>query len=259
MKLVAIVEGGDTHADPAQLAAKDFEREATKLFGGNANAVIEATAHLQGPLRLLDVALRTGPYGDQFGARPDGLTLAKVQANAGGVDLGELAPRLPEMLRTPSGKVELAPPQLIDDLKRPLQDLVRATPPMVIVGRREVRSNNSWMHNLPLLAKGPERCTALVHPDDAARLQLTDGAMARISSRGGSIEARVQVSGDMMPGVVSLPHGWGHSLPGVRLALAAERPGANLNALLDEHWRDPLSGNAVLSGVPVELIPATPV
>ena len=257
MKLVAIAEGGDTRAEPAELASRDFERDAARLFAERAPEIVDATAHLQGPLRLLDVALRSGPYGDQFGDNPDGLSLAKVQASPAGIDLGELGPRLPELLRTPSGKVELAPAQLIEDLKRPLQDLARAAPAMVIIGRREVRSNNSWMHNLPLLAKGPERCTALVHPEDAQRLGLADGTMARITSRGGSIEARVQLSGDMMPGVVSLPHGWGHSLPGTRMALAAQRPGANLNALLDEHWRDPVSGNAVLSGIPVELTAAT--
>ena len=136
---------------------------------------------------------------------------------------------------------------------RAAQDIAQPVPGMVIVGRRDVRSNNSWMHNLPILAKGPFRCTALVNPADAQRLGLADGAMARISNRGRSIEAQVQLSDDMMPGVVSLPHGWGHGLPGARLSLATERPGANLNALLDEDWRDPLSGNAVLSGVPVQL------
>jgi len=256
LKLTAIVEGAGAKADPAQLDAEQFGREATKLFADKAGAVIEATAHLQGPWRLLDVALRNGPYGDGFGRKPEGLNLAKVQAAPGGIDLGELTPRVPELLRTPSGKIELAPPMLLADLQRPAQDLARQTPSMVIIGRREVRSNNSWMHNLPLLAKGPERCTALVHPTDAQRLGLADGAMARIRSRAGSIEARVQLSGAMMPGVVSLPHGWGHNLAGTRLALAAQRPGANLNDLLDENWRDPLSGNAVLSGIAVELAPA---
>ena len=109
------------------------------------------------------------------------------------------------------------------------------------------------MHNLPTLAKGPFRCTALVHPFDAARLQLTEGALARISNGAGSIEAQVQISTDMMPGVVSLPHGWGHDLPGAQLNLAAQRPGANLNALLDDQARDPLSGNAVLSGVAISM------
>jgi anaerobic selenocysteine-containing dehydrogenase len=256
LKLAAIVEGAGAKADPAQLDAEQFGREATKLFAEKAGAVIEATAHLQGPSRLLDMALRNGPYGDGFGRKPEGLNLAKVQGAPGGIDLGELTPRVPELLRTPSGKIELAPPMLLADLQRPAQDLARQTPSMVIIGRREVRSNNSWMHNLPLLAKGPERCTALIHPTDAQHLGLADGSMARIRSRAGSIEARVQLSGDMMPGVVSLPHGWGHNLAGTRLALAAQRPGANLNDLLDENWRDPLSGNAVLSGIAVELAPA---
>jgi anaerobic selenocysteine-containing dehydrogenase len=256
LKLTAIVQGRGAQADVAQLDAEQFGREATKLFADKADAVIEATAHLKGPSRILDMALRSGPYGDGFGTKPGGLNLAKVQAIAGGVDLGELTPRVPELLRTPSGKIELAPAALLTDLQRPARDLARQAPSMVIIGRREVRSNNSWMHNLPLLAKGPERCTALVHPTDAQRLGLADGAMARISSRGGSIEARVQLSDDMMQGVVSLPHGWGHSLPGARLSLAAQRPGANLNDLLDEDWRDPLSGNAVLSGIAVELAAA---
>ncbi|MGH8863664.1 MAG: molybdopterin dinucleotide binding domain-containing protein, partial [Burkholderiales bacterium] len=150
-------------------------------------------------------------------------------------------------------------PPLLQDLQRAAKDIAQPVPGMVIVGRRDVRSNNSWMHNLPILAKGPFRCTALVNPADAQRLGLADGALARISNRGRSIEAQVQLSDDMMPGVVSLPHGWGHGLPGTRLSLAAERPGANLNALLDEDWRDPLSGNAVLSGVPVQLATLTAV
>lgn len=142
---------------------------------------------------------------------------------------------------------------MLQDLQRAASDIAQPVPDMVIVGRRDVRSNNSWMHNLPILAKGPFRCTALVNPADAQRLGLADGALARISNRGRSIEAQIQISDEMMRGVVSLPHGWGHGLPGTRMLLAAERPGANHNALLDEDWRDPLSGNAVLSGVPVEL------
>lgn len=146
---------------------------------------------------------------------------------------------------------------LLADLGRVSADLAQPAPDpasgMVIVGRRHVRSNNSWMHNLPLLAKGPFRCTALVHPGDAARLGLASGGRARISANARSIEVQVEVSDEMMPGVVSLPHGWGHDLPGTRLRVAAERPGANLNALFDENRRDPLSGNAVLSGVTVRV------
>jgi anaerobic selenocysteine-containing dehydrogenase len=163
--------------------------------------------------------------------------------------------RIPEALRTPSGKIELAPPMLIDDLARVAADLAAPAADLVIVGRRQLRSNNSWMHNLPVLAKGTYRCTALVHPLDAARLGLADGGMAQLRNGARRIEVQVEVSDEMMPGVVSLPHGWGHDLAGTRLGVAAERPGVNLNALLDENLRDPLSGNAVLSGVAVEMAP----
>jgi anaerobic selenocysteine-containing dehydrogenase len=142
---------------------------------------------------------------------------------------------------------------LLADMARAWSDLARPKDELVIIGRRDLRTNNSWMHNLPVLAKGPFRCTALVHPQDAARHGLVDGAMARLQGGGRSVLAQVQVSDEMMPGVVSLPHGWGHDLPGTQLRLASERPGANLNALLDEGLRDPLSGNAVLSGVAITL------
>lgn len=256
LRLAAIVQGKGAQADPLQLDDEEFAADVAKRFGEHAPAVLQATAHLKGPERQLDVALRMGPYGDQFGRKPEGLNLDKLRAAEGGIDLGELQPRLPELLRSASGRIELAPPSLLADLQRPAQDLARPPAPLVIVGRRDVRSNNSWMHNLPLLAKGPERCTALVHPADAAHLGLQDGTLAHIRSAHGSVQARVEVSDEMMPGVVSLPHGWGHALPGTQLGVAAQRPGANLNALLDDSLRDPLSGNAVLGGVPVQMQPA---
>jgi anaerobic selenocysteine-containing dehydrogenase len=126
---------------------------------------------------------------------------------------------------------------------------------MVLVGRRDLRSNNSWMHNLPLLVSGPERCTAWVHPDDAARLGLETGEPVRVSSRAGSVELPVELTEDVMPGVVSIPHGWGHGGPGVRLQVAADHAGVNSNLLSDELLLDPVSGNAVLNGIPVELSP----
>ncbi len=221
--------------------------------------MLQALGSRKGPERLLDLALRSGPYGDQFGMKPDGLTLDKVQAASAsghGIDLGPLQPRVPEVLRTPSGKIELAPPALLADLPRAWADLDAAAPPLAVIGRRDVRSNNSWMHNLPLLAKGPFRGTALVHPDDAARCGVADGAPARLAGPGGGVQVTVELSDSLMPGVISLPHGWGHDLPGTQLGVAAERPGANLNALLDIDARDPLSGNAVLSGVAVTLLPA---
>ncbi|MEI2812999.1 MAG: molybdopterin dinucleotide binding domain-containing protein [Burkholderiaceae bacterium] len=163
------------------------------------------------------------------------------------------------MLRTPSGKVELSPPSLLQDLKRAEADLQSAKPELVIIGRRDVRSNNSWMHNLPVLAKGPFRCTLLVSSQDASKHGVTDGSTVTLNNitqnenEQRSIQAVVQISEDMMPGVVSLPHGWGHDLPNSKLSVAAERPGANLNALLDMKLRDPLSGNSVLGGVPVTM------
>jgi anaerobic selenocysteine-containing dehydrogenase len=255
LKLAAIVQGKGADGDADALDDAQFAEDAQRLFGEHADAVIQATQHLRGPQRNLDVALRSGPYGDQFGLKPDGLTLAKVMASnpTGGIDLGELQPRIPEMLRTPSGKVELAPPSLLQDLQRAAHDLRALAPDLVIIGRRDVRTNNSWMHNLPVLAKGPFRCTALVHPLDAARLQLQDGSLADIHSASGQVRAQVHISEEMMPGVVSLPHGWGHDLPGAKLHLAAERPGANLNALLDDQLRDPMSGNAVLGGVAISM------
>jgi anaerobic selenocysteine-containing dehydrogenase len=263
LRLAAIARGQGSGLDAGALDDAQFADEAQRLYGAHAEAVVQATQGLRGPQRMLDAALRSGPYGegfgDGFGTRPDGLTLAKVMAAnpSGGIDLGELQPRIPEMLRTPSGKIELAPPSLLADLQRAVADLARPAPELVIIGRRDVRSNNSWMHNLPVLAKGPMRCTALVHPGDAARLGLQDGSLAEISSQTGqgprSVQAQVQISAEMMPGVVSLPHGWGHDQPGTRLQLAAQRPGANLNALLDDQWRDPLSGNAVLGGMAITL------
>jgi anaerobic selenocysteine-containing dehydrogenase len=253
LRLIAIAKGlgadADLRALDDALAADDVRRQA----GPVADAVLSAVSRWQGPERLLELALRAGPYGDRFGMKPDGLTLAKVMEAENGIDLGPLSPRVPEVLRTPSGRIELAPASLRADLQRAGADLARPAPEMVVIGRRQVRSNNSWMHNLPLLAKGPYRCTALVNPGDAARLGLVDGGNALIRNGGRTIEAQVELSDDMMPGVISLPHGWGHALPGSRLRVAAERPGANLNAVLDETWRDPLSGNAVLNGVPVSV------
>mgnify|MGYP002140677390 CR=1 FL=1 len=188
----------------------------------------------------------------------DGLTLQRLKNTPHGVDLGALQPRIPEVLRTPSGTVELAPDVILDDVGR-LHASLGAESGFLLIGRRHLRSNNSWMHNLPILAKGPERCTLLVHPSDAQRLGLQEGSQARLSRSdqpANTLLVPIQLSAAMMPGVVSLPHGWGHDQPGARLNLAAERPGVNLNALLDEQRRDPLSGNSVLSGVAVTLVAA---
>lgn len=255
LRIGAIAKGLGARADIGAIDDAALEEELAKTAGPAAPQVMAALEPLRGAERLLELGLRSGPYGDQFGRNPGGLTLAKLKAAPSGIDLGPMGQRIPEALRTASGKIELAPPMLLADLARVSADLHAPAPDLVVIGRRQLRSNNSWMHNLPVLAKGAYRCTALVHPHDAARLGLADGGAAHMRNGARSIEVQVELSDDMMPGVVSLPHGWGHSLPGTQLQVAAERPGVNLNALLDENLRDPLSGNAVLSGIPISMAP----
>ncbi|AWE49427.1 MULTISPECIES: molybdopterin oxidoreductase family protein [Streptomyces] len=210
---------------------------------------------VSGPERRLDMMLRLGPYGDGFGARPDGLTLDRLLAHPHGIDLGPLASRLPQPLKTVSGKVELLPGPIAGDLPR-LRAALRERPDgLVLVGRRHLRSNNSWMHNVPALTGGSNRCTLHIHPDDAGRLGVRDGAPVRLKGAGGEVTAPAEVTDAVRPGVVSLPHGWGHDRPGTRLGHASADPGVNVNQLLDGRALDPLSGNAVLNGVPVEVSP----
>lgn len=258
LRLAAMVEGKDWRGDVNAMDDANVAADVQRLAGEHAPAVLAALQPRRGPERLIDLALRSGPYGDAFGLKPGGISLDKVQAAPHGLDLGELQPRVPELLRTPSGLIELAPPSLLADLAHVEAALAEAAAAkgLLLIGRRDVRSGNSWMHNLPVLAKGPERCTLLVHPQDAARLGLADGGLGRLRTATAELVAQVALSDEMMPGVVSLPHGWGHDLPGAQLHLASQRPGVNLNALLDEGARDPLSGNSVLSGVAVELAPA---
>ncbi len=192
----------------------------------------------------------------------EGLSLASVEAQPHGVDLGPLQPRIPEVLRTPSGKIELAPPQIVEDVERLRGALKRdgnerSNGQALLIGRRDLRSNNSWMHNLHVLAKGKDRCTLHIHPDHAARLSLEDGETAHVTSRAGTVEIPVEVTDAIMPGVVSIPHGWGHRLPGTAMGIASEHAGVNTNILTDEGEVDPLSGNAVLNGIPVTIGRAT--
>ncbi|MFD0039158.1 molybdopterin-dependent oxidoreductase [Streptomyces anulatus] len=200
-----------------------------------------------GPERRLDLMLRLGPYG---------LTLEKLLAHPHGIDLGPLKPRVTEVLRTRSGRIELLPEPIAADLPRLRRALGERPAPLVLVGRRHLRSNNSWMHNVGSLTGGSNVCTLQIHPDDAARLGLVDGATARIESSGGGIEAPAEITDTVRSGVVSLPHGWGHSRPGTRMAVAAAHPGANVNQLLDGTLLDPLSGTAVLNAIPVSVTPA---
>ncbi|MEV7342470.1 molybdopterin oxidoreductase family protein [Streptomyces sp. NPDC093544] len=210
-----------------------------------------------GPERRLDMMLRLGPYGDGFGVRPDGLSLEKLLAQPHGIDLGPLRSRLPQPLKTRSGKIELLPGPIADDLPR-LRDALRERPSaLVLIGRRHLRSNNSWMHNVPSLTGGTNRCTLHIHPEDAEHLGIGDGSAVRVKGAGGEVTAPAEVTDAVRRGVVSLPHGWGHDRPGTRMSHAALDPGVNVNQLLDGSLLDPLSGTAVLNGVPVELTPVT--
>ena len=240
-------------ADPdARLATRDPDELIAQLAGR------------RGPERLLDLLLRSGPYGDGFGTHPDGLSLAVLEANPHGVDLGPLTPRVPEVLTTASGRIELAPAPITADLARVARALDTATAraaakapqPLQLVGRRHLRTNNSWSHNVAGLAKGQQLCTLQLHPEDAAARKLEDGASALVHSAAGSVTATVELTDRLRPGVVSLPHGFGHDLAGVELSVARQAGGVNANLLSPRSEVDAVSGNAVLNSIEVEVTPA---
>lgn len=269
-KLALIAQGMGADADPAivddlvvtTLVHAAVADEHGPVAGRDPAELLDALAPRTGPERILDLMVRTGPYGDGFGARTDEvapgvapLTLDVLLANPHGVDLGPLQPRLPEVLRTPTGRVDLVAEPLVSDLPRLRAALDRPVPEAVLVGRRDLRSNNSWMHNIEVLVKGRPRCTLHVHPDDAARWGVVDGATAVVTGRVGRVEVPVEVTDAVRTGVVSLPHGWGHDLEGVSLEVAGRHAGVNSNVLTDEAVLDELSGNAVLNGIPVAVAP----
>lgn len=209
--------------------------------------------------RIVDLLLRLGPYGDRFNPLSSGLSLARLRRAPHGVDLGPLRPARATKVRTDDGKVDLAPRLLVEDAARVdawLQQQAEAGGELLLIGRRGLRDNNSWMHNCPSLVKGPERAELFAHPDDAARLGLRHGEPVRVRSRVGAVVARLKVTGEVMPGVVSLPHGFGHGAARATLRFAGPLPGPNVNAITDEQVLDPLSGTAALSGLPVTLEPA---
>jgi len=211
----------------------------------------------RGPERLLDLQIRTGSFGDLYGERPGGLTLESFRRAPHGIDMGPMVPRLEEILATPSGKIELAPPHITADVPRLARRLERQRDELVLVSRRHLRSNNSWLHNLESLVRGRDRCTLLIHPEDAARCGVADGELAQVTSEAGSIEVPVEVSDEMLPGVVSLPHGWGHDVDGTRQAVARAHAGINSNLLAPGGLVDPVSNNAVVNGIPVAVVSAT--
>ncbi|WP_051470895.1 molybdopterin-dependent oxidoreductase [Patulibacter minatonensis] len=286
LRLLGVVTGQGPNVDTAMIdryvaveaARRESGDEHSPLAGADPEDVVARLVDAHGaprvgPARLVDLMLRAGPYGrgvadgwvpgtdaapgdvDSVLAaiRAHGLTLAALEAAPHGVDLGPLRPSLPDALRTPSGSIELAPEEFLADLPRLEATLADPVDPdaLVLVGRRHLRSNNSWLHNLPVLTGGPERCTLQLHPDDATRLGIADGSTVRVTSRAGAVDAPAEVTDALRPGVVSLPHGWGHDADGARLGVAGLRPGTNSNVLTDDREVDPLSGTVVLNGIPV--------
>jgi anaerobic selenocysteine-containing dehydrogenase len=262
VRLGAILQGLGADIDPSiidqqiitAMVTSAVTQSSSPIFGRDVDEIIAALSRngRYGTARMLDFLLQTGPYGAAFGTQPDGMSLDYLLANPHGVDLGALESRIPEMLRTPSGRIELSPPQFIADLIR-LEDSISAYDPtqMLLVGRRELKSNNSWMHNIAVLTKGSLSCTAQLHPDDADRMGASTGDHVRITSRVGHIEIPVEVTDTVSRGVVSVPHGWGHDMAGTRMDVARRKAGVNSNILSDDKAMDPLSGNSVLSAIPV--------
>ncbi|MFD5886690.1 molybdopterin oxidoreductase family protein [Streptomyces sp. NPDC060334] len=230
----------------ADTLAREVADPHSPLFGADPQREARALTGSTGPERRLDMMLRLGPYD---------LTLDELRKRPHGIDLGPLNPRLPGVLKTRTGRIELLPDPITAELPRLRAALAERPAALVLVGRRHLRSNNSWLHNVPALVGGSNRCTFHVHPQDADRLGLTDGGRARITADGGSLEVPVEITDAVRTGVVSLPHGWGHDRAGSRLSVARSVPGANVNQLLDGSRLDPLSGTAVLNGFPVELAP----
>lgn len=217
----------------------------------------DAVAIHEGPARFIDLLIRTGPFGDRFGARPDGLTLSRLQEMPHGIDLGPMVPRLRKAIVTPGRKIRLVPSLMKKGMASLQDELKSKVSPstLLLVGRRHLRSNNSWMHNVAALAKGPDRSFLEIHPDDAHARQIADGAAVHISSRKGAIQVTARITDSVKPGVITLPHGHDHRDNGTRMTIAARMSGANFNALTDEDEWDSLSGIAVLNGIAVEVVP----
>ena len=202
------------------------------------------------PDRMVDAALKSGPYGEHTDWQ---LSIDKLKAHPSGIDLGPLEPSCPERLQTPNQRIQLAIPEVLADIERFVKDTDVAGDHYRLIGRRHVRDNNSWMHNHHRLMKGKPRCQLLMHPDDVAKEGWQSGMVVTIESRVGAIDAELAASDEMMPGVVSLPHGYGHGLAGTRGEVASRHAGVSCNDITDEQFVDKLSGNAAVNGVSVRL------
>ncbi len=242
------------HSTVRQYAEKVLQASSWKEDVDIDELMLAVDDSIPGPDRILDVMLRLGPYGDGFGRKKEGLSLTSLKTHPHGLDLGALEPMCPEYLATATGQIDLAPGRIVKDLPRLEAWLKKEkTSELYLINRRDLRSLNSWLHNIPGLSKGPLRCTLHIHPDDAGERDLEDGHKVSITSRVGVIESIVHITPDIMPGVVSLPHGFGHKLNGVRLGVASQVEGENVNELTDDLIVDEPTGTSVLFGGPVEV------
>jgi len=264
-RLALVIQGQPVDTDPVvvhdqmmeQVIDAELNRESSLIHGRDKAEIVEALSVWEWSDQIIDFRLRVGQHGDAFGANPDGLTLRKlIDDHPSGADFGPLVSRFPDAIKTVSGTVELAPQPIIDDMDRfaaHFAQLGRQSDQLVLIGRRHLKTVNSWMHNMNILIKGKTDCTLQVHPDDAARLGLADGGSASVQSRVGSVVAPVEITDEVMRGVVCLPHGWGYDEDGIEMNTAKTKPGVNSNSLTDDAPLDDLSGNATLNGIPVEV------
>lgn len=230
-----------------------------RVSHGLRGRLIANTVGRMSPKRLVDLAILTSPRGVLRAGPRRGLTFRRIKEAPHGIDLGALESCLPDDLGTPDRRIKLAAPRLVEEAaklaRRAEEDAAsrQGGYDLTLIGRRQLRSNNSWMHNSPRLMKGGDRCTAMLHPDDAAQRGLNDGEVVRVSSVIGSIEVPLQVTDAIRRGVVSIPHGFGHDRPGVGWRLAASKAGASANDINDPELHDILSGNAAMNSVPVRV------
>jgi len=264
-RLALVIQGQPIDTDPVvvhnmmmgQIVDQELSRDSSPIHGRDKAEIFEELAPWEWSEQIIDFRLRVGQHGDGFGANPAGLTLRKlIDEYPSGADFGPLVQRFPDAIKTVSGTVELAPQPIIDDLARhtaAFEALGQANEQLLLIGRRQLKTVNSWMHNLNVLIKGKTDCTLQVHPDDASRLGLIDGGSAQVQSRVGMVVAPVEVTDEVMPGVVCLPHGWGYDEAGIEMYTAKTKPGVNSNALTDDAALDVLSGNCALNAIPVEV------
>lgn len=266
---LALVIGGKGHdADPAQVHAElidqtvtaEIENPRSPIHGRDKQGILDELSVWTGPEQVVDLRLRVGHVGDGFGANPDGLTLQKlIDEHPHGADYGPLVERFPDEIKTKSGTIEMAAQPIVDDMDRLAAAFESSgsandgDAQIVLIGRRHLKTVNSWTHNVNVLIKGKTDCTLQVHPDDAARLGLADGGEADVESRVGAVTASVEVTDEVMPGVVCLPHGWGYDDPDIEMQIAKTKPGVNSNVLTDDATLDDLSGNCQLNGIPVQI------